>query len=90
MRQLDLSKNAADFLETLAAKQYRQVVSAMLDLLGNHAPHDARPLKGYPDVLRVDVGEYRIVYRVTQTTVIVLLIGKRNDDEVYKLLKRKM
>jgi len=36
----------------------------------------------------VDAGEYRIVYRATET-VELLLVGKRNDDEVYKQLKRK-
>ena len=33
---------------------------------------------------RVDVGEYRIVYDLPEDMVRVLLIGKRNDDAVYK------
>ncbi len=37
-----------------------------------------------------DEGEYRIVYRfdVDADLVEVILVGKRNDDEVYKQLKR--
>ncbi len=41
------------------------------------------------EFLRVDSGEYRIVYRVNEEekTIYVILIEKRNDDEVYKILK---
>ncbi|AAY61453.1 putative cytotoxic translational repressor of toxin-antitoxin (TA) system RelE [Rickettsia felis str. Pedreira] len=33
------------------------------------------------------IGEYRIIYRFNETTIYVILVGKRNDSEVYKLLK---
>jgi mRNA interferase RelE/StbE len=46
-------------------------------------------LKGY-SYYRADVGEYRIVYQVEEQTLEILLIEKRNDDEIYKQLKRKM
>jgi mRNA-degrading endonuclease RelE of RelBE toxin-antitoxin system len=41
-------------------------------------------------VYRVDSGEYRIVYCFDPNAdlVEVILVGKRNDDEVYKQLKR--
>jgi mRNA interferase RelE/StbE len=44
-------------------------------------------LKGYP-FRRTDIGEYRIVYRIDGETVKIPLINKRNDDQVYKALKR--
>ena len=43
-------------------------------------------LIGYP-YRRADIGEYRIVYRVEGDCLKVALIGKRNDDEVYRQLK---
>ena len=33
-------------------------------------------------------GEYRIVYRIDSDTLFVEIIGKRNDDEVYRQLRR--
>jgi mRNA interferase RelE/StbE len=33
---------------------------------------------------RVDIGEFRIVYAIADDVVEVLVIGKRNGDEVYK------
>jgi mRNA interferase RelE/StbE len=49
-------------------------------------------LKGYPGFYRVDSGEYRIIYRFTpeEDLVEIILVGKRNDDEVYEQFKRLM
>lgn len=53
-------------------------------------PADSEQLSGYQGLYRVDSGEYRIVYRYfpEQDLVEVILVGKRNDDDVYKRLKR--
>ena len=88
MRKLEIDRDAAKFLQALDAKQYKQVGSKMLSLIGDAVPADARQLKGLP-YHRVDSGEYRIVYRFGVEIVSIILIGKRNDDEVYDRLKRK-
>ena len=87
---LKISRQAGRFIKTLPPKQYKQVVSTMLALLNNPEPHDSQQLKGSKDQnRRVDVGEYRIVYRVEGEELLVLVAGKRNDDEVYKILNRQ-
>jgi mRNA interferase RelE/StbE len=88
MRQLDMTRDAYKFLGDLQAKQFRQVGQKMLALMLDPTPPDASQLRGY-DYYRVDVGEYRIIYKFDENTVYVILIAKRNDDEVYKALKRK-
>ena len=55
-----------------------------MELLETPEPLDARKLKGYPDLLRRDVGEYRIIYRYNTEIVYIILVDKRNDDETYK------
>ena len=42
-----------------------------------------------PIYLRLAVGEYRVIYRDDAETVHVVIDGKRNDGEVYRLLGRK-
>jgi mRNA interferase RelE/StbE len=37
----------------------------------------------------VDCGEYRIIYRLDDDVLRIALIGKRNDDQVYEIFKRK-
>ena len=88
MLKLNLTHDALSFLESVPGKQYKQVVGAMFDLLKNPEPHDSSALRGYP-YRRADVGEYRIVYRVQEEDLQIVVIGKRNDNDVYRKLARK-
>lgn len=88
--KLDLSKQAMSFVSTLDPKRFRQVMKSVLSLLEEPYPHDAARLKSFDDLYRVHCGEYRIIYGVVGDTVEVLMIGKRNDDEVYRELRRRL
>ena len=85
--QLDIFPDAVKFVSALDAKRFKQVLSKILSLLADPEPQDCAKLKGYP-LLRADIGEYRIVHTHTDKIVTIVLVGKRNDDEVYKALKR--
>lgn len=86
MRSLLLTKAAQKFLDTLPPKQFRQVVQKVFALLADPHPHDSKELKGYP-FLRSDIGEYRIIYDLPgEKTLRLILVGKRNDDDVYRKL----
>lgn len=87
MRKLALSKNVVGFLNDLQAKQFKQVLGTILSLLSDPAPPDSQLLKGFGELRRTDIGEFRIVYRFDKAAVAVSLIGKRNDDEIYKRLR---
>ena len=87
MLSLDLTHQAKDFLGRLDPKQFRQVVRKIFSLMEDPKPADGKPLHGYA-YWRTDIGEYRIVYRVEENTLKIALVDKRNDDEIYKKLKR--
>lgn len=89
-RALDYTKDFLKELRDLPPKHFKQVVSKVLSLTEDAHPVDAKLLQGYDDLLRVDSGEYRIVYSATDTEVQIIIVGKRNDDEVYRKLARKM
>jgi mRNA interferase RelE/StbE len=88
MRKLALQKDVLKELDGLPAKQYRQVVSAILDLLADPLPHYSKTLEGTP-YRRLALGEYRVVYLADDESVHVVVAGKRNDDDVYRALQRK-
>ncbi len=89
MLKIEISKRAEKFIRKLPAKQQRQIAGKILELRSDPEPHDSIKLKGYEQYRRTDIGEYRIVYFVRDSVVlVVLLVGKRNDDEVYKQLGR--
>jgi len=85
MLKLLVSKKAQKFLDDLPPKQFRQILKKIFSLLENPRPHDSEELRGYP-FLRNDVGEYRIIYDVRGDTLRLILVGKRNDGEVYRQL----
>jgi mRNA interferase RelE/StbE len=85
MLKLLVSKKARKFLDDLPPKQFRQIIKKVFALLEDPKPHDSEELRGYP-FLRNDVGEYRIIYDLQGDTLRLILVGKRNDDEVYRQL----
>jgi mRNA interferase RelE/StbE len=89
MRKLAVEKGVLKELEGLPPKQYRQVVSAIFDLLADPAPHYSKSLEGSA-YRRIAVGEYRVIYRSDEEFVYIVVAGKRNDGDVYKLMQRKM
>jgi mRNA interferase RelE/StbE len=90
MYKLDLTKAVGKFLQKLPAKQFRQIVTTVFLLMKQPEPHDSKHLIGYPEYRRVDIGEYRIIYRVDDDTVKICVIGKRNDSEAYMRFKRSL
>lgn len=87
MRKLLLQKAVIKDLDELPAKQYRQVVSAILDLLVDPTPHYSKRLQSSP-YSRIAVGEYRVIYRADDDVIAVITFGKRNDGAVYQWLER--
>ena len=85
MLKLLVSNKAQKLLDDLPPKQFRQIIKKVFALLENPRPHDSQELRGYP-FLRSDVGEYRIIYDVQGDTLRLILVGKRNDAEVYQRL----
>lgn len=86
MRKLVQQKAVIKELDDLPAKQYRQVVSAIFDLLVDPAPHYSKRLQNSV-YSRIAVGEYRVIYRANDEAIAVLTFGKRNDGAVYQWLE---
>jgi mRNA interferase RelE/StbE len=92
MAKLDGLGSVLEFLIGLSPKISNQIAKKVLDLNIDPRPNDSENLKGYPGFYRIDSGEYRIIYRFTpaEDLVEIVLVGKRNDDEVYEQFRRLM
>jgi mRNA interferase RelE/StbE len=84
MYKIDITRAAGQIIKTLQPKQYRQVVSTILALRENPAIIDSKQLSEDAGYYRIDIGEYRIIYRFEKDTVYVAAIGNISDDEVFK------
>mgnify|MGYP003334996429 CR=1 FL=1 len=88
MHAIDLSRQAATFLEAMPVKHARQIAEKLQILATDPEALPSELLKGYSPMRRLRAGEYRIIYMVEERIIQVRLIGKRNDDEIYKALER--
>ncbi len=92
MLKVDPSRRTRKFLKILGKgnpKHGRQIAEKIEALREPPNPPDCKLLKGKGMAfLRADAGEYRIVYRVVGDTLHIALVGKRNDDEIYRILMR--
>lgn len=87
MLDIRISRLSQKFIVKLPLKHINQIKTKLHELRRDPYPHDSKQLIGF-DYYRADVGEYRIIYKTEENVLFIILVGKRNDDEVYKKLKR--
>lgn len=74
MLKINLSKQAAKFLEKAHPKHAKQIARKIVGLQDNPFPHDSIQLKGlHSDLYRTDIGEYRIIYFIESDTLFVTI-----------------
>ena len=80
-----LSRRAEKFLAKLAdAALYERLRSAIETLEEEARPAGCVKLAGSPDLFRIRVGDYRIVYQVKDTDLIVLVLSIGHRREIYR------
>lgn len=88
MLTISFSKDALKFVKGLEAKPARQVYEKTISLIADPRPAASTELKGFRGYLRLRVGDFRVIYKILQDSVQVVLIDNRSDDEVYRHLER--
>lgn len=81
MYQIVIKKKAKKFIDKLPLNEKKRLVSAIENLPNGE---DIKRLKGYSDLLRLRVGEYRIIYTVDNGKLTVYVIDAGNRGELYK------
>ena len=90
MLEIRLSNQAGKFLKKLGPKHRKQVAGKIKELMNHPLPHDSKTVRGHPPYMRADICEYWLIYKTQddQRLLLIAIIGKRNDDHVYKLFQR--
>ena len=88
MLTIKLSKRADKALTKIQTKQAKQIAVRISKLAADPEALPTVELKGYAPWRRAKSGEYRIIYRIDGDVLRVALVGKRNDDEIYRLIER--
>lgn len=87
MLKVDIFDPAKDFIKSQTLDRQKQIAKKINMLRESPTSGETKPLVGY-DFLRTRCGDYRIIHDNDGETLNVLLVGLRDDDAVYKELKR--
>ena len=76
-----IERLAEKFIIKLPRPEKERVLRAIAKLPNEG---DIRKLKGHDDLLRLRVGEYRVIYTVNHGELIVIVIDADNRGQIYK------
>lgn len=81
MYQIIIKKKAKKFIDKLPINERKRIAHAIEQLPNGE---NIKKLKGYSDLLRLRVGNYRIVYSVDNGKLIVYVVDVGNRGDIYK------
>jgi mRNA interferase RelE/StbE len=71
-------------LEKLPRDVQRRVAAKIEDLRDDPFPTGCKKLAALPDTRRIRVGDYRVVYQVHRSTLVVLVLTVGHHRDVYR------
>lgn len=79
-----LHREAKKDIKKLHPQIRTRIIAALDEIAENPKLHGSIPLSGYADLYRYRVGDYRIVYRINESELEVLVLDAKPRGEVYK------
>lgn len=84
MYRIEFDRRAQRDLRSLSPKIVRQIQGKIGSLAENPRPQDTARVISMPGVLRVDSGEYRILYEIDDKEQVVTIARIRHRREAYR------
>ena len=81
MYQIIIKKKAKKFIDKLPINERKRIVCAIEQLPNGE---DIKKIKGHDDLLRLRIGDYRIIYSVDNGKLIVYVVDAGNRGDIYK------
>jgi len=81
--KLSIKKQALKSLQRLPLKEIEKINSKILILEKNPRPPSSKKLKGYENIFRIRIGNYRIVYSVYDKLLTVEIIYIAHRKNIY-------
>ena len=82
--EIEVSQTAERQLRKLPRDDQQRLARAILTLAVDPFPRGTRKLSGYDDVYRIRVGSYRVLYSVSTTSLIVIVLKVGHRKDVYQ------
>lgn len=81
MYQIIIRKKAKKFIDKLPINEKRRIVSAIEQLPNGE---DIKKLQGYGELLRLRVGDYRVIYTIDNGKLVICVVDAGNRGDIYK------
>lgn len=76
-----IKKRAKKFIDKLPKNEKMRIVSAIEKLPDGE---DIKALRGHRDILRLRVGDYRILYTINNDKLVIIVVDIGNRGDIYK------
>ena len=84
MYNVVLSKKAEKQLDNVPNPYYKSIKKRLKELEYNPRPDGYRKLVGYPDLYRIRVSNYRIIYSICDDILKIEVINIDHRKQIYK------
>jgi mRNA interferase RelE/StbE len=81
---IQYKRSASEELLALPETQARKILSSINRLAEEPRPHGSKKLKGSNNVYRLRIGNYRVIYTITDQILIVTIIKIGHRKSVYR------
>ncbi len=78
-----IEKAAQKYLDKLSGKIYRSISVAISELAEEPRPHGITEVKPFENVYRIRKGDYRIIYKVEDDDLIILVLSIGSRGQIY-------
>jgi len=85
--RIEVSATAERQIRKLRREDQLRVLRAIQPLATEPNPPGARKVRGYPDVFRIRVGTFRILYRVEGRRLLIIILKLGHRREIYRSLR---
>ncbi len=81
--QLEISKSVTKYIEKLPTDIYRRIKEAILKLENDPRPQGCEKMSD-KNAYRIRVGDYRIIYTIKDSILLVTVIDAGHRREIYR------
>ena len=82
---ITLARSARQELERLSARVVGRIFPRIEALAQNPRPRGCRKIRGFENLWRIRVGDYRVVYHVFDDKQVVDIVAVRTRSRAYRL-----
>ncbi len=85
---VDILPGAARELRKLPAKARTALLLRLVSLRADPRPENAKKIEGPGNLWRIREGDYRLIYQIRDTALLVLIVRAGHRREVYRKFSR--